>query len=352
MKPYCLNCENPLNDSDQFCAKCGQSRKLGKLSVLQIIKDIFGNIFNLDAKVWKSMANIFVPGKLTIEYVAGRRVSYLNPGRFFVFMLIVFVAIVLYLFGNIEQNIPGDGGVRSSEQFKILKSFDTLIYENIHNVDSLEVDSLRMKLFDQRLIIDTLDLRIGNISFVQGVLDDYDVSKEDIVKLDSEYIIDKYNIEGFFDKMKVRQSIRIYRDMTGVVRYFVSNIFWFVILMTFSAALIFKLIYIRNKIYLTEHLVHSTYIHTFGLIAFSIGFGVFTLYNKLENNFIDFHPDKLDYILYIFPIFLIYAYLAIKFYYQQGWIKTFIKFIIITILYVFTIILVVSLIMLASVLLF
>jgi hypothetical protein len=348
----CLNCDSQLSGEAKFCPNCGQSRKLGKLSVWEIFKDILGNIFNIDAKVWKSLLNLLVPAKLTKVFVEGKRIDYLTPARIFLFFLLTLLASIAFLFNNIEDYLPGNLGVRSSEQFIIAKKLDSLIYDRLEITDTLKVDSLKKDLFDESVINDNKKLSAGNITIMQEVLNDYKVEKEDIARLDAEYIIDKYEVKSFWDKLRVRQSIRIYKDLTGVIRYTIGNIFWMIVLMVFVSSIFLKLLYIRNRIYLTEHLILSTYIHTFSLFIYTIGIGIITIYLKLNDGFKD--PENLELIglAYLIIPCLLYAFLSLKKYYQQGWIKTFIKFIIILLLYSFAVILTFAIVIVISLFLY
>ena len=338
----CLNCDTPLADDAKFCPQCGQSRKLGKLSVWEIVKDIFGNIFNLDAKVWKSLFHLFIPAKLAKEFVAGHRIDYLTPARFFLFFLLTLLASMAFLYNNIEDYLPSNAGVRTSEQFRIAKKLDSLIYADFGVRDTLMVDSLKKQLFDESVINDDRDLSSGNfnIAIMQGVLNDFKVKKEDIAKLDAEYIIEKYEIERFWDKLRVRQSIRIYKDLNGVIKYTIGNIFWMIILMVFVSAIFLKILYIRNKIFLSEHVVLSTYIHTFFLLIYTLGILITTSYLKFTDGFKD--PENLELenlALYYIPC-LLYTIASIKIYYQQGWIRTIIKFSIMSFLYAMAVVMI------------
>jgi RNA polymerase subunit RPABC4/transcription elongation factor Spt4 len=85
----CLNCNN--ESEAHYCPVCGQSKAVKVSSVWHFINEILEVIYDLDSKIWKSVLPlIFKPGKLTTEYIAGRRVKYLPPFRIYLILSIFF----------------------------------------------------------------------------------------------------------------------------------------------------------------------------------------------------------------------------------------------------------------------
>ncbi len=59
------------------------------------MREIAGDVFALDARLWRTLAPLFLrPGFLTHEYFAGRRVRYVPPLRLYVFAAIAFFAVM------------------------------------------------------------------------------------------------------------------------------------------------------------------------------------------------------------------------------------------------------------------
>lgn len=88
----CLNCN--LESDAKFCPSCGQSKSVQLSSIWHLISETFDVIYNLDSKVWQSIGPlIFKPGKLTNEYIAGKRVRYLPPFRLYLILSILFFLV-------------------------------------------------------------------------------------------------------------------------------------------------------------------------------------------------------------------------------------------------------------------
>jgi hypothetical protein len=91
----CLNCGAPL--SGHYCASCGQEAILHMPSAGEFLHEFVGHYVALESKLAGTLARLlFRPGMLTNEYVAGRRVRYLQPLRLYLSLSILFFAIIKF----------------------------------------------------------------------------------------------------------------------------------------------------------------------------------------------------------------------------------------------------------------
>ena len=79
----CPNCYYPLPRFGQYCSHCGQKYTDGKVTIKELMGDFLSNTLNLDAKIWRTLLALFVPGKLTIAFFKGRQQRYIHPLRLF-----------------------------------------------------------------------------------------------------------------------------------------------------------------------------------------------------------------------------------------------------------------------------
>ena len=91
----CLNCGATLRG--QYCGNCGQRARTRLISLWELIRDAFGDLFELDSRIWQTLIPLLVrPGKLTYEYLAGRRARYMPPFRMYLVMSLVFFVIAFF----------------------------------------------------------------------------------------------------------------------------------------------------------------------------------------------------------------------------------------------------------------
>ena len=75
--PSCENCRTPL--LGPHCHACGQPVKGLVRHFSSFFGDLLDTVFNLDARLPRTLIPLFArPGHLTREYLAGRRVRYVN----------------------------------------------------------------------------------------------------------------------------------------------------------------------------------------------------------------------------------------------------------------------------------
>jgi len=106
-RSHCLNCGAPL--SGPYCSACGQHDVDYHRSLWPILEDSLEGMLNFDGKFFQTVRWLFTrPGFLTKEFIAGRRVSYTQPLRLYIFASFLYFASILAL-----QQPPAHVGVTS-----------------------------------------------------------------------------------------------------------------------------------------------------------------------------------------------------------------------------------------------
>ena len=91
----CANCGTVLTGA--FCAACGQSAHVHR-SVAHIFEEFLHGIWHFDSKAWKTLPRlVFAPGRLTRDYVYGKRAAYIAPLALFLFS----VFLMFFVFGTV-----------------------------------------------------------------------------------------------------------------------------------------------------------------------------------------------------------------------------------------------------------
>ena len=91
----CLNCKQPISDNDNFCSNCGQVNDELPLSIKQFVSEFFSGFFSFDTRFFKTFIPlIFKPGKVSKDYIKGKRRRYVNPFQLYLHVTILFFLVV------------------------------------------------------------------------------------------------------------------------------------------------------------------------------------------------------------------------------------------------------------------
>ncbi len=98
----CANCGQHLTGN--YCANCGQQAHVHR-SLAHVGEEFVHGITHFDGKAWQTLPMLlFRPGKLTREYIEGKRARYIAPVP--LFLLVVFLMFFVFSFVHIK---PGGG---------------------------------------------------------------------------------------------------------------------------------------------------------------------------------------------------------------------------------------------------
>jgi len=101
--PACRNCGTPAGG--KFCPECGQNTAPHPPSAREFFQELLENQIALEGAVWKTLAKLVVPGRLTLEYFAGRKRRYVPPLRLYLTASLVFFLVAKVLMAGDHLNV-------------------------------------------------------------------------------------------------------------------------------------------------------------------------------------------------------------------------------------------------------
>src|ERR1700677_2429816 len=105
----CLNCGAPL--TGRYCANCGQTADVHVPSTRELFHEAIEGITHSDSRLWSSLTLLwFKPGKLTQEFVAGRRAAYLPPFRLYLVLSIIFFLAASFFYTDVNLAVFDKNG--------------------------------------------------------------------------------------------------------------------------------------------------------------------------------------------------------------------------------------------------
>lgn len=91
----CGNCDTSYDGN--FCPECGQSKADINRPFSVLLIDLLGNMYAFDTRVLKTLKSVlYKPGEMALDYVSGKRVRYMPPFRFYIFISLIFFLLLNY----------------------------------------------------------------------------------------------------------------------------------------------------------------------------------------------------------------------------------------------------------------
>ncbi len=355
----CLNCGTIV--AGKYCQSCGQENAEPKDTVLGLIQHFVYDITHFDGMFFSSLKMLlFRPGMLTRKYMEGKRASYLNPIKMYVFTSAIFF-LIFFTFLNPVKSLKDDSASSKIAGLKEVREDLLMVRDSAgkpFNADAMEkailetdstISALNRKAEEEReneekytklgdsilvktpkigIYIDSGNLRsraTGGNGFLEGL----SFSKVRAYQLYQQHLPDSLK-DKTLKKAVLYRAIKMKEqgedDRLEPVRAMMDRFFHtfpqllFISLPLF--ALILNFLYHSRKQYLyvdhvifTIHLFCATFIFIL-LIALSTklknltGVGLFSLLNAV-----------------IVLLIFFYQYKALRNFYSQGRGKTMLKFI-------------------------
>jgi hypothetical protein len=325
----CLNCGTIV--AGKYCQACGQENAEPRDTVLGLIQHFVYDITHFDGMFFSSLKLLlFRPGMLTRKYIEGKRASYLNPIKMYVFTSAIFF-LIFFTFLNPVKSLKDDSAASRISALKAVREDLLTVRDsagNPYNAEAMEkailetdssTASLRLKMEEEknnearlRKLGDSVLVRTPNISIAidsgrlrsratggNGFLEGLNFSNVKAYQLYQQHLPDSLKDKTLkravlyrFIKMKEQGA----EDRLEPVRAMMDRFFHafpqllFISLPLF--ALILNILYFRRKQYsyvdhviFTVHLFCATFIFIL-LIALGTklknltGVGIFGLYGQ------------------------------------------------------------------------
>ncbi|MBX3713979.1 MAG: DUF3667 domain-containing protein [Lysobacter sp.] len=107
----CANCETPL--VGPHCHICGQHAHNPLRSFAHAVEDVFESFWHLDGRIFRTLRDLCVPGRLAANFLDGRRTAYLPPLRLFVIL-----SLLTFFIGKLTLHIdlaPAPQGAQGTQ---------------------------------------------------------------------------------------------------------------------------------------------------------------------------------------------------------------------------------------------
>lgn len=318
----CLNCgtEVPV----RFCPVCGQENIVTHQNFLSLTQHFIFDILHFDGKFFHTLLYIFTrPGYVAKQYVQGRRISYLDPIRMYLFTSALFF-LVFFSVNKIEshRNKPTAERLTNEDRRELAQTYrerlekkpaDTVLPKRIalllDTTKPVNIDSLgwREKIFD-----------FDGKEF--SSVEDYEAQQASLAGTEK---------DGWLKRLFTKQLIKLnqrYEESgdeatTILVETFLHKLPYLLFVSLPFFALVLKLLYQRRKqFFYSDHAVFTLYHYIFSFMLLLLVFGAVALKSRTGSGLFTF---LLTVLLFSWPVYL---YIEMKRFYGQGSAKTLGKF--------------------------
>ncbi|AEV34349.1 Protein of unknown function (DUF3667) [Owenweeksia hongkongensis DSM 17368] len=290
----CPNCHTSLQ-GENFCPNCGQKNDSRKLTFWHFITETLSHFLAFDGKFFTTLKTLVTkPGQVPLEFKEGQRTRHMNPLR------IYFLSSLLFLF--ISQ-VQSD---KSQERIKDIETNEQLSKTERDSAVTSELDAIPG--IPLSLAIDSSSE--DNILLKLEDMTEYSKDHSDVETATA--LNDLQMDNTFINRFLYHQADKLsHFELEEYNKYFRAKIFWVLFFFLPIIALILKLLYIRKNVYYTDHLFFAFYSQSafFLLLSISGALGENSMFSLIAS-----------------IVFLLYLFLSMKRFYQQGLGKTILKF--------------------------
>ncbi len=338
----CKNCDTPLDPSYEYCPKCGQE-VTDSLTFGVLFSKTISDYFSVDARFFRSFFPLlFKPGILARRFVDGKRLYYLHPAQFYLFISVVFFFLFSFSIRKadsemtkaFQKGIDQDSMKIAPDSVKLspndsiqLEKTREMIHKNkdkwgISDEDMSDIDSVMTEVSETP----------SNVN--KGINLDLSKSKKVLDSLIAAEapLEEKLKALGMEDNASAMNR-RIYEQLYklyvqrggGILQTFYDTIPIAMFLLMPIFALLLKVFYWRRGNF-AHHMVFSFYFFTFLFTSFCIII--------LANKVIDV-PIWLEVLITL--SYVIYLMIALRNFYRSSWFGAFLKANIISFIYMLVI---------------
>ena len=312
----CPNCGALLDGP--YCSQCGQKAENRIKPLWHMVNEVLDAIFELDLRVLYTLPKfLFLPGRLTNEYINGRRRRYIRPFRLYLFAtFLLFTTLALTRPGNsplaslslqeeppavvVDTTASADGPARpvlvssvlagqsAAGQREVMdaltQSLPDSIVARFRAGDSLQVDRFETWLRDQMqmpadsAVVDSsvfaqMDPQASSDESYFGTPSE----REKIAQVIRDSLSIGLTVTGDsatnaqierLMRQKMARAVENPRDFVGAL---IDRMPYMMFLLLPVFALLLKLMYLRAGRLYMEHLIFTLHMHALAFFAFTAG---------------------------------------------------------------------------------
>src|SRR5438552_758680 len=316
----CENCGAELQG--HWCAQCGQPAIDYRRSFRHVIADLLDEFLNWDSKFFATIALlIFKPWRLTNEFLAGKRVCYVNPLRLYLLASILFFFAVNYGAKDLRFQ-PGKLGPKDRAELEADLKKGDLPPAAREQLEALLQESPSPSSSPQS----TSPLPATNVPSPPPPPES-DKQRQEYGKIGERpfVVFDEAKSTTPFERWiegRAKEKMGEHGTKMGLfIATLLSNLPYMMLCCIPLFAFVLKILYIRRHIFYIDHLIYALHIHTFAYTGIMLIVLATIGLNRMVPGPVAGWTIALLWIAFAMQIFL-----SIRRVYRQGWFISTVKF--------------------------
>ena len=324
--PNCLNCGAELQG--QYCGTCGQRARNRLISLWELLQDAFGDLFEIDSRLWRTLVPLLIrPGRLTRDYLEGRRARYMPPFRMYLVLSVIFFVVAFFdpqddlslLFEPEPEPVPEEVAEKeAATRSEAQEVLDELAAEGIIDAE----DAAALEDGDGANITIYGDDDGGFNFHIDPETGECTTSGQD-------------SLPGWLQRRLTKERLETTCERIGadegktLLNLVLDNIPIALIVLLPFMAMVLKGLYPLSRRYFVEHLLFFIHFHAFFFLILTLQI-LFARFSGLVHL-----PDPISILIIVIASFYIpiYLYKAMRLVYGQGHFVTFTKYITLVVAY-------------------
>ena len=318
--PACLNCGTSLEGP--FCHYCGQPDRNFLRFFPALLREFLSEALELDSRFARTMKPLlFKPGRLTRDYLDGRRFRYTPPLRLYLFSSIIFFLLAAFLSTDAIEDKVSFGGQNSGIRItadteedlaRVEEALGALPPELREQIDT-DLSEARVREQEEKDFFDTEEIQFNDRPWHP------EDNPVDIAWL-PDAMNDWINEEIGRSPEKAK---RINEDPRLIVREIFDILPATMFVLLPVVALIFKFWYLFSGHYYIEHLILALHNHSFVFVALIITLLLETLETYAAGRGVGWLENGAYWGAVVVALWIpIYLVASLRTVYRQGWLLT------------------------------
>lgn len=323
----CQNCATMLQGG--YCHVCGQHAHNPLRSFRHAVEDVFESFWHVDGRIFRTLRDLMVPGKVSREYLDGHRVRYIAPLRLYVILSLITFFVAHLATSNLEGGF--DINTVDANVFEAKTTVADVVA--MRDQQLAELDKSLKEARDSDSAVATTAITTARVVLEQKAQERIDEiegtapasrrsTQLSTLPSSSKPAASDDTMESALART-IEENVRLFaQDKRALVERVLAHTPTTLLVLVPLFALVLRIVYLLRPMGYLEHLVVALYSHAFLLLVALAWMSMLLLDRAMGSTWLGLIAVS------VFPILIpLYLLFSQKRIYGEAWWKTLLRFI-------------------------